>query len=129
MNAEDTDNEGIAEPDGWPVGGDFLQLKEHWREYSPSRYAELEASGRLDSEAARVERRIEERRSEEYARLIARGWPPAAAEVSARETAVKEIVYDADESHGEPDDYGDLLDELDGELDDASGRVDEDDDE
>ena len=70
--------------------GSWLAL-EHWPVFSPARHAKLEAEGRL----------VEARTNDVYADLVKAGWAPDAAIVEGRAVALREIVYDRDETDGE----------------------------
>ena len=80
--------------------GSWLALG-HWPVFSPERHAKLETEGRLVEVADETDSLIEARTNDVYADLVKAGWTPDAAIVEGRAVALREIVYDRDETDGE----------------------------
>lgn len=103
------------------LGRDGLWLaREHWPEFAPSRYASLVADGRLDEEASKTERAIEERTEAIAREFVTSGRRYDTGRGAGRELALDDLVYAFDETDGEG---GPAVDETD--LDDDDEIFDE----
>lgn len=83
------------DPDGYWLAVD------HWPVFSPGRFAKLVAEGRLAAVAHETDELIEARTIDVYLGLVKVGWTPDAAIIEGRAVALREIIYDRDETDGE----------------------------